>query len=76
VVYVDPAYTSQTCSACGHVAKKNRPDQATFCCTSCGFAEHADAIGLRYASGPRIDGINMSNGQSITVAVFRSESQL
>jgi 4-amino-4-deoxy-L-arabinose transferase-like glycosyltransferase len=41
-----------------------------------GFAEHADAIGLRYAPGPRIDGINMSNGQSITVAVFRSENQL
>jgi putative transposase len=47
VVYVDPAYTSQTCSACGHVAKKNRPDQATFCCTSCGFAEHADVNAAR-----------------------------
>jgi IS605 OrfB family transposase len=39
VVYVDPAYTSQGCSRCGHVSRKNRPDQATFCCTSCGFAE-------------------------------------
>ena len=47
VVYVDPAYTSQTCSACGHVSKKNRPDQATFCCTSCGFAEHADVNAAR-----------------------------
>jgi IS605 OrfB family transposase len=36
VVYVDPAYTSQRCSACGHADKKNRPDQATFSCTSCG----------------------------------------
>ena len=36
VVYVDPAYTSQMCSACGHTSKKNRPDQATFRCTSCG----------------------------------------
>jgi putative transposase len=42
LVYVDPAYTSQGCSACGHVDRKNRPRQATFCCTSCGFAEHAD----------------------------------
>lgn len=42
LVYVDPAYTSQTCSRCGHLSKGNRPDQATFCCTSCGFAEHAD----------------------------------
>jgi IS605 OrfB family transposase len=42
VVYVDPAYTSQGCSACGHVDKRNRPNQATFRCTSCGSAEHAD----------------------------------
>jgi hypothetical protein len=39
VVYVDPRYTSQGCSACGHVSKKNRPNQATFACMSCGFAE-------------------------------------
>lgn len=42
VVHVDPVYTSQECSGCGHIDKKNRPDQATFTCTSCGFAEHAD----------------------------------
>jgi putative transposase len=47
VVYVDPAYTSQRCSACGHTDKKNRSDQATFCCTSCGFAEHADVNAAR-----------------------------
>jgi transposase len=41
-VHVDPAYTSQTCSRCGHLSKANRPNQATFWCTSCGFAEHAD----------------------------------
>ena len=47
VAYVDPAYTSQMCSACGYVSKKNRPDRATFCCTSCGFAEHADVNAAR-----------------------------
>jgi putative transposase len=47
VVFVDPRYTSQGCSACGHIAKKNRPDQATFRCTSCGFAEHADVNAAR-----------------------------
>jgi putative transposase len=47
LVYVDPAYTSQICSECGHVDKKNRPDQATFRCTSCGFAEHADVNAAR-----------------------------
>jgi putative transposase len=47
VVYVDPAYTSQGCSACGHIDKRNRPDQATFYCTSCCFAEHADVNAAR-----------------------------
>ncbi|MEO3785349.1 transposase [Actinocorallia sp. B10E7] len=42
VVFVDPRHTSQGCSACGHVSRSNRPDQSTFHCTSCGFAEHAD----------------------------------
>lgn len=42
VVHVGPAYTSQQCSSCGHIHRKNRPNQATFSCTSCGFAEHAD----------------------------------
>jgi len=41
-----------------------------------GFAEHAEAIGLRYAPGPRVEAINISNGQAITMAVFRSESPL
>jgi 4-amino-4-deoxy-L-arabinose transferase-like glycosyltransferase len=41
-----------------------------------GFAEHAEAIGLRYSPGPRIEAINISNGQAITMAVFRSESAL
>ena len=42
VVYVDPAYTSQQCSGCGHIDKKNRPNQATFLCTSCGLSLSAD----------------------------------
>jgi 4-amino-4-deoxy-L-arabinose transferase-like glycosyltransferase len=41
-----------------------------------GFAEQAEAIGLRYSPGPRIEGINISNGQAITMAVFRSKSAL
>ncbi len=47
LVYVDPAYTSQTCSSCGHVSKRTGPSQATFSCTSCGFAEHADVNAAR-----------------------------
>lgn len=42
VVTVDPRYTSQTCSCCGHIAKANRPSQATFLCVDCGYAANAD----------------------------------
>jgi IS605 OrfB family transposase len=47
VVYVDPAYTSQSCSKCRHTERGNRPNQATFRCTSCGFAENADVNAAR-----------------------------
>ncbi|MFE5583720.1 RNA-guided endonuclease InsQ/TnpB family protein [Kitasatospora sp. NPDC056531] len=42
MVYVDPAYTSQECSECHHIDRRNRPDQATFACRSCGVVAHAD----------------------------------
>lgn len=42
VVYVNPAYTSQKCSHCGHCEKANRRSQARFLCRSCGFSAHAD----------------------------------
>jgi putative transposase len=41
-VEVDPAYTSQKCSACGWVDKQNRRSQAVFECGRCGFVGHAD----------------------------------
>lgn len=41
VVKVDPRYTSQTCSACGHCQKENRSG-SNFFCLSCGHKEHAD----------------------------------
>lgn len=41
-VQVDPANTSRQCSGCGHVEKKNRTDQASFACLSCGVSLHAD----------------------------------
>lgn len=42
VVEVDPRYTSQTCSHCGFVSKKNRKTQSEFVCQSCGFESNAD----------------------------------
>lgn len=42
LVAVNPVYTSQTCSCCGHIAKENRTSQSVFQCVSCSFAENAD----------------------------------
>jgi putative transposase len=39
---IKPAFTSQRCSACGHVDAKSRESQARFACTACGFACNAD----------------------------------
>ncbi len=39
---VKSAYSSQECSVCHSVDKKNRPDQHTFCCLVCGHRMHAD----------------------------------
>jgi putative transposase len=47
LVAVPPAYTSQQCSACGHVAAENRVTQALFQCVECGHTENADRNAAR-----------------------------
>jgi putative transposase len=44
VSYVDPAYTSQTCSACGEVGNRSRH---RFSCTMCGIFAHSDRNAAR-----------------------------
>ena len=39
---VGPAFTSQTCSVCGHRAPENRESQAVFRCRACGHQANAD----------------------------------
>jgi transposase len=54
VVRVPAAFTSQRCSACGHVARGNRESQAVFRCHSCGHEGNADlnaAINISTAAG-------------------------
>jgi len=47
VVFVDPRNTSKGCSKCGNIDNRNRPNQATFICTSCGHTSHADLNAAR-----------------------------
>lgn len=42
LVEVNAAYSSQECSACGHVDAASRRSQSVFCCTACGHHDHAD----------------------------------
>jgi len=39
---VNPFFTSQTCSNCGHRDKRNRTSQEKFKCQSCGHVDNAD----------------------------------
>lgn len=50
---VNPAYTSQGCSKCGYVDKRNRKAQDTFKCLWCGKKIHADVNGARNVGGRR-----------------------
>jgi transposase len=39
---INPRYTSQTCNACGHIARESRKSQALFLCVACEHQDHAD----------------------------------
>jgi putative transposase len=53
---IKPHFTSQRCSACGHVDQKSRKGQARFRCTACSFACNADVNAA----------INIAAGHAVT----------
>ena len=57
VITVNPQYTSQRCSRCGHIERENRPDQAHFKCVSCGYTVNADFNASQNLSIKNIDKI-------------------
>jgi putative transposase len=57
LLVVNPAYTSQTCSQCGHCAPENRESQAVFRCVACGSqlnADHNAALNILAAGHGRV----------------------
>jgi len=42
VAFVDARYSSQACSRCGHIDKRNRVCQSEFSCQHCGYTANAD----------------------------------
>jgi len=47
VVGVDPRWTSQMCSRCGHIHPSNRRSQSVFRCQACGFELNSDLNAAR-----------------------------
>jgi IS605 OrfB family transposase len=76
VVYVNPAYTSQKCSKCGNIDKKNRKDQANFCCKSCTFKLNADLNASRNISIKALDSYKLSNGAAVNQPIVGVEMLL
>jgi transposase len=44
---INPAFTSQRCSACGHIASESRKSQALFICVACAYSDNADVNAAR-----------------------------
>lgn len=47
VIEVDPAYSSQECAECQHIAVANRRSQSEFECVACGHRANADSNAAR-----------------------------
>lgn len=55
VKYIDPKYTSQRCSNCGHIAKGNRRSQTSFECSLCEYKTNADFNAAKNIALPDIE---------------------
>jgi IS605 OrfB family transposase len=65
VFFVDPKYTSQTCSQCGHISKSNRKSQSNFTCNQCGFSANADYnAAVNIAARATVNSPMVSNSKS------------
>jgi putative transposase len=68
---VDPRKTSQRCSRCGFVHRRNRPTQSLFLCLSCCFQINADLnasrnVEWKYLADPGISGFG---GHPVSVPI-------
>jgi transposase len=70
---VNPAFTSQRCSACGHTAPESRKSQALFACVACGFTLNADVNAARNIAAGHA--VTAREGDGVTRPVNR-EPQL
>jgi transposase len=70
---VPPAFTSQRCSACGHIARESRESQALFRCVACRYTLNADVnAALNIAAGHAVN----ARGGNRTAGPVNREPQL
>ena len=69
VLYVDPAYTSQRCSRCGHIQK---PNGKRYFCASCGHKEHRDANAAFNIGRLGAEVVRASGGSGLSVPLSGS----
>lgn len=72
VRYINPHYTSQRCSNCGHIADENRKSQSEFECIVCGFKTNADFNAARNIALPDIEKRIKSEIERMTFAACES----
>lgn len=75
LVEVNPAYSSQTCNVCGHVAAESRRSQASFVCVACGLVEHADVNAARVLKSRAIRSALLGEG-TVPEAARRTKKRL
>jgi putative transposase len=69
--FVPPGDSSQTCSGCGYVDKKNRPKQDQFHCKFCNLKLHADVNAPRNLSARRSRASAQSSEQGFAARPHR-----
>jgi len=78
---IDPAYTSQCCSVCRHVAKENRKSQAVFLCQACGYRDNADVnaakvLAAGHAVSARGESVVLGSMEPANAGFVKREPQL
>jgi IS605 OrfB family transposase len=57
VILIDPSYTTQTCSQCGHISQDNLETRKLFICKDCDFRTEIDYNAALNIANPEFDKI-------------------
>jgi putative transposase len=77
VEFIDPHYTSQECSRCGHICKENRLRQSEFSCQKCKLRLNADVNAARVIKKRYLakSGMTVLCGRPVNPPIVSSKNQ-